>query len=105
MHRIITTVLITTFSATPLWAQDPPATVDIAQDIALLAQDDARCSDPETPDYSGEWCKGFRTGATFINLTSSCGFLINGQTRSFAREVEAATVPLDADTNIIFEAP
>jgi hypothetical protein len=105
MHRIKPLILFAALPATPLWAQDPFGAPDPAQEIALLTQDDAKCSNPENPDYAGEWCKGFRTGATFINLTSPCGFLINGQTHSFASE-QSAEVPRDLGPgDILFEQP
>ena len=94
-----------TLAPVPLWAQDPPDPSDPAYEISLLMQDDARCSHPGDPGYNGEWCKGFRTGATFISLTSGCGFLLDGRTRGFSLQ-SASELPLDLGPgDILFEAP
>ncbi len=88
----------------PLHAQDPPA--DFAQEIAQMTLDDARCSDPADADYAGEWCKGFRTGATFINMTSSCGYLIDGPTMTYASEMDGSDILQETGPGeILFEQP
>ena len=61
MFRMICLASLGFLTAGPALAQDIVAAAVPEQ----LASDDLRCADQVGADYSGEWCKGFRTGKLF----------------------------------------